>query len=737
MAESDEQNTQPSNNSRSPGREISNSQLFANDIVFSDNENILFEEDLQDKPSKSNDNLMSGNPATRYTPRQKLNEGGMKAIWEVDDHRTSRKVAMALIQKSRIASQDDIEAFIYEARLTANLQHPNIIPVYDIALDESGNPYFTMKALKGETLGEIIGKLRVGNEEYHQLYTRTRLLGIFLDVCNAIHYAHARGVIHLDLKPSNVIVGDFGNVQVLDWGLSMLAIDSCDYHTPTNASDRTHHVSLGNDQSLPDYFVERAKQRHEAGGTPGYMSPEQAQGSPAGIAFQTDVYMLGAMLYEILTLQCPIEGSTLEEVLRKTVRGDILPPEKRAPDLRIPPALAAIAMKAMKTNPKERYANVATLIRDIHQYQDGFATIAENPTFITHAALLVRRHKLVVGLIAVSTAIIGVVLANSFAAIKRSERRALDALAALQVKNDYIATTAKRVAPDYLDLMERAEKEFAFTAAQQALDTGLAFDPSLAVGWRAKGRILLCQQKFSEAWNILSGNNGHQVQSDPDALWLAEKYKDSGKLPDTGIPQLVRDFLDRGMVNDLPRLFHHLNQEPFDPSTRFPVIAESLKLLNPHVTKLNFHWSPATPKGWAIDLGNNPELDDITPFCGLDIVSLKANNIGTPDLRLLTESGMKELDLSSTPISHLSDLVQFYGLRVLNIAGTNIRNLANIVKYPKLTILDLGHIEGLAISPQLIWCSNLKMLTVAEAYRNDTTIRTLARRGVIIIYTDD
>ena len=123
-----------------PGREISNAHLFADDIVFSDTEKILFEDDLKDHSPSGREGLMDGNPEMRYTPVRKLNEGGMKAIWEVDDHRTARKVAMALIQEGKIASEEDIDAFLYEARLTSNLQHPNIIPIYDIALDENGNP---------------------------------------------------------------------------------------------------------------------------------------------------------------------------------------------------------------------------------------------------------------------------------------------------------------------------------------------------------------------------------------------------------------------------------------------------------------------------------------------------------------------------------------------------------------------------------------------------------------------
>jgi len=737
---SDDNNPTPENDANGPKREIGNANLFSDEIVFSNTEKILFEEDLHEKPSTDRNQLMDGNPADRYSASKKLNQGGMKAIWEVDDHRTARKVAMALIQDSKIASETDIDAFLYEARLTANLQHPNIIPIYDIALDENGNPYFTMKALKGETLGDITKQLRAGNPEYLQRYSRTRLLSIFLKVCNAIDYAHTKGVIHLDLKPSNINIGDFGDVHVLDWGLSTLITHLNEYDGEPVSWQSMDDVPLESGQTLTRYLERTAKQRewkNVVGGTPGYMSPEQAQGTPSDIDFQTDVYMLGAMLYEILTYQCPITGKTVKEVLQKTVRGDFPPPDKRAAALNIPAPLAAIVMKAMATDPADRYPNVATLIEDVHKFQDGFATVAENPTFLTHTALLIKRHKLAVSLIAASALIITSVVVQSFQSIKKSEKVARNALGELQLKNDYIASTARKVAPDYLDLMREQEKNYAFAAAEESLNTALAFDPDLEAGWMWKGKILLSRLAFGEAWEILSGTAGHPVQNDPPAIRLAKKYKDAEPVTDATLPQLIKDFIAYNIADEIPRLFHHLNQSPFNPETRFPAIAASLEILNPDAGTVTLDWKAIGSNGWIINIGNHPELDDISPLAGLPIVMLNANNIGAPDLRLLTEKGMLELRLSGAQINHLFELEQFRDLQLLDISNTRIRDLSNIIQYPKLRALDISGIEGVIITPQLIWNQNLKLLTVAEQFRDDPTIRKLARRGVVIIYTDN
>ncbi len=203
------------------------------------------------------------------------------------------------------------------------------------------------------------------------------------------------------------------------------------------------------------------------------------------------------------------------------------------------------------------------------------------------------------------------------------------------------------------------------------------------------------------------------------------------------LPQLVRHFVAYNVPEVIPRLFYHLNQSEFDPETRFPALAESLKILNPEMADLNFNWQLTGSDGWIIDMGNNPELDTISPLCGLSILMLNASNIGAPDLGLLTEEGMVELRLAGSQLNHLFDLDQLTGLQSLDISRTGIRNLTNLLKYSKLRTLDISAIDGLAISPQLIWNRNLKILTVSEAFREDRTIKALARRGVIIIYTDN
>ena len=158
----------------------------------------------------------------RYKFIRTIGFGGMKAVLLVEDRDTGREIAMALIPDYRDRPHRDLERFVGEARINAMLEHPNIVPVHDIGIDASGAPYFTMKYLRGEMLEKIIKQLRSGDAKATERYTLFRRLQIFLRVCNAIDFAHSHGVCHLDIKPSNINIGDYGEVVVLDWGLARI-----------------------------------------------------------------------------------------------------------------------------------------------------------------------------------------------------------------------------------------------------------------------------------------------------------------------------------------------------------------------------------------------------------------------------------------------------------------------------------------------------------------------------------
>ncbi|MFL2876512.1 MAG: protein kinase domain-containing protein [Pontiellaceae bacterium] len=688
-------------------REILNPNLFSKEISFSNTEQILFQEDLHQTSTTSTESLTDSTADTRYIPINKIKDGGMKTIWEVKDTRTQRILAMALIQPERIASQEDIEAFLHEARLTAHLQHPNILPVYDIALEKNGNPYFTMKLLRGETLEAILHRLQQNDPDTEQNYTLTHLLNIFLNLCDAVDYAHTKGVLHLDIKPANVMIGNFGEVHLLDWGLATLLTES-------NQTDLTS--------------------RKIVGGTPGYMAPEQALGNKEDLHFHTDIYMLCALLYQILTRTPPHVGETTEAIMRHSTQGTIIPPAQQNNHYPIPKALSAIAMKGLAVHPAERYANVAALKNDIRNYLNGYATLAENPTLITHLKLLINRHRIAFALLITAIALISLTIFFSFRSIQTSEQVAINALDQLQQKQDYIEETALNVAPDYLELARQHEYQYRYTQADKALTTALTFNPLHPESRLLQAYIHLSHFEFQQAYHLLNQSDGIPTTPNLPALRLANKYKNSPPITDIQLPTLIQAFIQHNLTHLLPRLFHHLNQAPFNPETRFNALEQCLQKLNPDTPNLTLYYTPFGSAGFLIDLSQNPELNSLTPLSGLPIIILNLNGTGLPDLAPLQLDALRELRLADTRFESLNQIGDLPQLNILDLSHTRIRNISSILRYPNLTTLQLNGIENLELSPRLIWCRQLKTITLTPQTQTPQALQPLINRGILLIY---
>ncbi len=311
----------------------------------------------------------------RYKFIRSIGFGGMKAVLLVLDMDTGREVAMAMMPDFRERPASDLDRFVREARLTAGLEHPNIVPVHDMGLDLSGAPFFTMKYLRGQSLATLLRRVRRGEEESCVEYTVERAVQIFIRVCNAVMFAHSRKILHLDIKPDNVNLGDFGEVLLLDWGLAIKMDDGAG-----SGRDARDGQSRGG----------------VARGTPGFMSPEQVTGRRDRLDERSDVYALGALLYTMLTLQSPSAGKSVDQILDDTMRGDVPPPEKAAPANRpVPTALGAICRKAMALRPEDRYQSVMDLRTDMQTFAAGYAPAAENASPLRRTALFISRNFLV------------------------------------------------------------------------------------------------------------------------------------------------------------------------------------------------------------------------------------------------------------------------------------------------------------------------------------------------------
>jgi serine/threonine protein kinase len=303
----------------------------------------------------------------RYIKPSPVAKGGMKCISKVFDLKVNRYVAMATLHDN--APQKYYDPFIREARLTALLDHPHIMSIHDIGTADDGTPYFTMDLKSGSNLARLIEQ----NKEVNNL---AQQLEIFLKVCDAISYSHSNNVIHLDLKPDNIQVGEFGEVLVCDWGLAKIL------NTPDKTID---HETLLNPDLLNNITL-----AGQIRGTPGFMSPEQVKSEDKNI--QSDIYALGCILYNILTGEAPFSGS-LEQILKNTTSSGICPPRVKYPNKHISESLNAIVEKAVKIDPKMRYQSVSDLKNDIKKYLDGYSPLAENASYLKELQLFYGRNK--------------------------------------------------------------------------------------------------------------------------------------------------------------------------------------------------------------------------------------------------------------------------------------------------------------------------------------------------------
>ena len=325
---------------------------------------------------------LSVKPVQKYRFIRSIGRGGMKMVLQMKDLDTTRDVAMAVLPEATTRPREDLTRFIQEARITASLEHPNIVPVHEIGVDSTGAPYYTMKLLRGKTLAALITSLAEGDEAFRSEYNTIRILRIFLKICSGVAFAHSKGVIHLDLKPENIQVGDFGEVLIMDWGLAKVREKK---HENRKKDFETDLPETGFGSGTLDGIMK---------GTPGYMAPEQAAGKNSLKDERTDIYSLGAILYSLMTWKDPLEEKTVKERIEATLNGKIIPPSLRAPEREIPAGVEAVIKKAMSLNPDDRYQSVQELRNEVNAFIGGYATLAEKASIAKKTVLFFRRHLL-------------------------------------------------------------------------------------------------------------------------------------------------------------------------------------------------------------------------------------------------------------------------------------------------------------------------------------------------------
>ncbi len=298
-----------------------------------------------------------GEPASAVLPRGdqlvdhgELAAGGYASVHRALDRNLLRTVAMKVLHPQHLARPTARLRFLEEAQITGQLDHPNIVPVHEMGVDSEGRHFFTMKLVEGETLTAMLDRVDLAHAPRTELQ---KLLHIVVRVCDALAFAHSRGVIHRDLKPDNIMVGSHGQVYVMDWGIALLRGGE----RPSEQGDPKVRIRRGR-VDAPGTVI----------GTPAYMAPEQARGEVDAMDHQTDIYMVGAILYTILTGGPPHQGSGVTQKISRAATGVVEAPQERAGRRALPARLCDITMRCLEPRKQDRYPSVDALKADLEEF---------------------------------------------------------------------------------------------------------------------------------------------------------------------------------------------------------------------------------------------------------------------------------------------------------------------------------------------------------------------------------
>ncbi len=432
-----------------------------------------------DSPSSSSRGLyhkLSRQPALgpRYRVIQEIARGGMGTVLRVWDDDLRRNMAMkVMLGPADVEGQPEVEGtprvddeklgrFLEEAQITGQLDHPGIVPVHSLGIDERGRIYFTMRLVRGRELKEVLDLARTGGENW----TLTKALALILKVCEAMAFAHSKGVVHRDLKPANVMVGRFGETYVMDWGLARVLGRHDTHDMRLKPAEDPSALSLvrtvRKDESLSNPESPLVTMDGDVVGTPSFMSPEQAQGKLEEVGSRSDVYSLGAILYYMLTGRAPYvkpgERVSPHTVLNRVLQGPPVPVGKLAKDA--PGELVAICEKAMAHDTQQRYASMLEVADDIQAFLEGRVVRAYEGGAIAEFRKWVARNRAMAAAIAAMALI---VLASAFGFAYQKSRQVR------RIQNEQSLTeTAKHEAEQNLKKAESNARQ-----AQENLDLAL------------------------------------------------------------------------------------------------------------------------------------------------------------------------------------------------------------------------------------------------------------------------
>ncbi len=709
----------------------------------------------------------------RYQLAVEVARGGMGAILRVTDLSIKRTVAMKVALKDVAGDPELIRRFTQEAELTGQLEHPNIVPVHDLSLDEDGQPFYTMKFVKGVTLQAILTNLRQGDPATVAQYSLAHLLTVFQKVCDAVAFAHSKHVIHRDLKPENIMVGKYGEVLVMDWGLAKaIGLDE-GKNGSMGVADPSSALPVFQPSTLPISPSPALTLAGAVMGSPQFMSPEQANGLVDELDARADIFALGGVLYNILTLHPPISGKSIVEMLEKIRAGEILPPNsydpktgrkatgtvkvgektfpqppliplRHCPGGRIPESLGAVAMKALALRREDRYQTVPEFQKDIEAYQGGFATRAEHASAWRQLALLIKRHKKEFALAAVALLVLLATVTGFLVKVTKeknraevNEQRAETEKARAQTERDRVEKTLGQLhdtAPTFYSQAQVLIEQRQWSNAMEKASIAAALAPEVADHQVLYGNLLQSSLQIAEARDAYAA----ALKRQPDNklaqanLDLCEAFMraEDGKHPyrASSLKPLQTAMLEQGRVAEAGAFARFYGQAA---ANRVEMLAAySNALVQAGVTFNHFIYGPIVNFG-KIGILNRSFDEDLSlqvgtftnatlaVFQGMPLNELFLYNytLKVRDLRPLQGMPLHYLNLSA-PVTDLNPL---QGMQLLSLRLQQCPQLADLTPLRGMPLHDLSILNSAVSDLNPLQGMPLKSLSIALSPVSDLT----------------
>jgi serine/threonine protein kinase/Leucine-rich repeat (LRR) protein len=691
----------------------------------------------------------------RYLVEGEIARGGMGAVMRAVDCDIRREVAIKYL-----LDQNDPRRklrFVEEAQITGQLEHPNIVPIHELGIDAQKRLFFAMRMVRGRSLAQVLEGLRTNARDAEREYPLARLLNILVNVCHAVAYAHSRNVIHRDLKPANIMLGDFGEVYIMDWGLARVlsakppappmatlapnaaaapmatmvtgpavaapaalpltvpvAAPASAAPIPTNTA-----ITSGKNSKVVTSRSSEADLTQDGAvlGTPAYMPPEQAMGHMHNVDERSDVYALGAILYEMLTLKPPVDaqGDYLA-VLMRVSQGEIQAPEQRTPERarkgKIPRELAAVAMKALAFKSAERYPSADELRRDIERFQEGRSVSAKGDSALEMTWKLMKRNKGASAGVALALLALLVGLGVSF----RSWLKAETAYAAYRKEQDAKRAQAQQSVPAFVAAARMSVESRNYTDAIAQVGVALDYEPENTDARLLRAQLQIVRRDFGAARADLQ----QYLRLQPDDV-SARKLNELCERSD---PEEAGTLLAFAAV--LNELKSHTLADGLLTRYGPDSIAARKQLLGVYQKRIDKAW-PGYGRFMHVDdngvyslyLVNNQRPTDLTPLQGIPLTSLSLEGSRVTDLSPLRGMPLTALSFWGCPVTDLKPL-QGMRLQHLNMNRTKVSDLSPLRSMPLkwlslahcAALRDLGPLQGMPLEQlELGDCGEVRDLT--------------------------